>query len=419
MIIEKKKEIWGGITTFLTMAYILVINPAILSTDGTGISFSGAVTATVLAAFFGTLLMGIYGKLPYALAPGMGLNAFFTYTLIFGEKINYQTALGIVFIAGLIFLILSVTPFRAILIRAIPAHLRSSLAIGIGIFLSFIGLKNMGIIADHPVTLVTFGKLHFENYISIISLFFAAYLSSKNNPFSFILSILFVTIGLFILGKVHMPEQLVSAPDFSLIGQFDVKSALKWSLFPALLSFLLADLFDTVSTFIGISKTANLLDENGDPKNLNRGLIVDSLATIFSGIIGTSPTTTYMESASGVNVGARTGFSAIITSICFLPFLFLAPIVGVISPLATGPVLVIVGSYMWKEAKSLNIDEIEDLLPAFITIIFIPLTFSIGKGLMWGFISHIVLYIMKGRYKEIHPILFIIGIISLAIQGYE
>lgn len=410
-----KKEFLAGLTTFLTMSYIIAVNPSILATEGTGISFGSAVTATVLAAAFGTLLMGLYAKLPYALAPGMGLNAFFTYTLIFGQNISWQTALGIVFLSGLLFTILSLTPFRTILVEAIPAQLRLSLAIGIGFFLAFIGLKNMGVIVSHPVTFVTVGEMKVMTYISLIGLFLGAYLLSKKNPLALLVTILFVTVCAWAMGEVHMPESLVQNPDFSLFGELDIKSCLKLSLVPSLLSFMLTDLLDTLSTFIGVSQAADLKDENGEPKNLKKGMIVDAIATTFSGLFGTSPTTTYIESAAGVEIGGRSGLTAIFCALLFLPFLFLSPLIQLIPANATGPVLVLVGALMGKCIKELKSDRLEEFLPAFLVILLIPLTFSISQGIIYGFLAHIILYGLKGRWREVHPILLVMTVLGMSV----
>ena len=410
-----KKELIAAFTTFLTMAYIIVVNPAILATEGTGIPFSAALTSTVLAAAFGTILMGVYAKLPYALAPGMGLNAFFTYTLIFGEKLPWQTALGVVFISGLVFIILSVTPIRAMIINAIPNQLRLALAIGIGLFLTFIGFKNMGLVIAHPVTFVTVGVLAPINYISLVGLFIGAIMLAKKNALALITTIFVITVGAFFLGEIRVPASFIQSPDFSLVGQMDILSSFKWVLFPSLLSFMLTDLLDTVSTFIGVSQAADLKDSDGNPKNMKKGMIVDALATTFSGFIGTSPTTTYIESAAGVEVGGRTGMTAIFCGLMFLPFLFLAGFIQMIPTEATAPVLVLVGSLMFKSLKELSIEVVEDYLPAFLVILLIPLTFSISQGIMYGFLAHIVLYLLRGRWREIHPILYVMTAIGFSV----
>jgi len=410
-----KKELIAAFTTFLTMAYIIAVNPAMLASEGTGIGFSAAVTATILAASFGTILMGLYARLPYALAPGMGLNAFFTYTLIFGEKIPYQTALGVVFLSGLIFLVLSITPFRALLIKSIPTQLRLALAIGIGLFLTFIGLKNMGLVVSHPVTLVTVGKLDAMVVTSLAGLFLGGALVARKNHFAMLITIIFVTLVAAFLGRINVPDQIVQAPDFSLFGDFDLMGALKWSLFPAILSFMLTDLMDTLSTFIGVSQAADLKDENDEPKNLKKGMIVDALATTFSGIVGTSPTTTYIESAAGVEMGGRSGLTAVFCGLLFLPFLFIAPVIQIIPAAATAPVLILVGCLMGKSFVELRIEKIEEFLPAFLVILLIPLTFSISQGIIYGFLAHIVMYSLVGRVREIHPILLLITILGLAV----
>lgn len=414
-----RTEIAAGVTTFLTTAYIVVVNPSILSADGTGISFAAAMTATVITALLATLAMGLYADLPYALAPGMGLNAFFTYSLVIGRGVPYQTALGLVFLSGLLFLVASATPARLWIARAIPSELRIAAAAGIGLFLTFIGLKNAGFVIADPVTFVKPGPLGAGALAALLGGTVAVWLLRRKSPFAFLASIATATVAGSIAGLVSIPDTLVSKPDFSLFGQMDVKGALQLTLIPALVTLTATDLFDSLSTLLGVAQTANMIDKDGQPQRLKEALIVDAAATTFSAIAGTSPATTYIESTAGVEVGGRTGRTALVTAACFLPCLFLAPLAGIIPPFATAPVLILVGSFMFRGAAQLPIEKIEESVPAFLTIILIPLTFSITQGILWGFLSHAVLFTIAGRRREVHLAMWTMAAISAVLLLLE
>ena len=415
-----RTEAIAGITTFFTMAYIVVVNPAILSTPGTGMSFSGVLTATVVVCFVMTLLMGVYAKLPFAVAPGMGLNAFFTFTIILTQKVWWQTALGIVFWAGILFFLISITPIRETIAKAIPTELRIGTAAGIGIFLTFIGLKNSGLIASDPVTFVKLGLLGKEALLTIVGLVITLILMIRRSVFSFLAGIFIVTLISLALGMIKAPEHLLSAPDFKTVFlKLDIFGALKLSLLPAIIAILFTDLFDSISTFIGVAHAADLLDEQGHPRNLRQGLIVDALATLGAGVAGTSSGTAYIESIAGINVGGRTGLTSVFTALCFLPCLFLAPLAGMVPPYATAPVLILVGASMFKSVGQIAFSKIEEGLPAFLTIILIPLTFSITQGILWGFISHVGLYLIVGRRHDIHPVMFVLALVSIGLLLLE
>ncbi|HEY5402542.1 MAG TPA: NCS2 family permease [Pyrinomonadaceae bacterium] len=415
-----RTEAIAGITTFFTMAYIVVVNPAILSTPGTGMSFSGVLTATVVVCFVMTLLMGVYAKLPFAVAPGMGLNAFFTFTIILTQKVWWQTALGIVFWAGILFFLISITPIRETIAKAIPTELRIGTAAGIGIFLTFIGLKNSGLITSDPVTFVKLGLLGREALLTIVGLAITLILVIRRSVFSFLAGIFIVTLIALALGMIKAPEHLLSAPDFKTVFlKLDILGALKLSLLPAIIAILFTDLFDSISTFIGVAHAADLLDEQGNPRNLRQGLIVDALATLGAGVAGTSSGTAYIESIAGINVGGRTGLTSVFTALCFLPCLFLAPLAGMVPPYATAPVLILVGASMFKSVGQIAFSKIEEGLPAFLTIILIPLTFSITQGILWGFISHVGLYLLVGRRRDIHPVMFVLALVSIGLLLLE
>jgi AGZA family xanthine/uracil permease-like MFS transporter len=415
-----RTEAIAGITTFFTMSYILIVNPAILSTPGTGMAFSGVLTATVLVCMVMTLLMGLYAKLPFAVAPGMGINAFFTFTIILTQKVWWQTALGIIFWAGVLFLLISITPIRETIAKAIPSELRIGTAAGIGLFLTFIGLKNAGIITGDPVTLVKLAVLGKEAQLAILGFVVMLALMIRRSIFAFLAGIFFVTLLAWLRGMLQTPEHLFSVPDFHTVFlKLDIFSALKLSLLPTIIAILFTDLFDSISTFIGVAHAAELLDEQGNPKNLRQGLIVDSLATFGAGLAGTSSGTAYIESIAGINVGGRTGLTSVFTGLCFLPCFFIAPIAGMVPLYATAPVLILVGASMFKSVRDIAFSKIEEGLPAFLTIILIPLTFSITQGILWGFISHVVLYLFVGRRRDIHPVMYVLALISIGLLLLE
>lgn len=413
---DLKREFIGGLTTFLTMSYIVIVNPSILATPGTGMSFQGVMTATVLLCFICTLLMGVYAKLPFAVAPGMGINAFFTYSLILGQKIPWPVALGMVFWSGMIFLLLSVTPVRKSIVTAIPTNIRHAASVGIGLFLTFIGLKNAGIIQAHSVTLVTIGNLNLEVAFVVLGLIVIGVMMRKNNPLALLSGIALVT-GLYLLsGKVKIPETLISAPDFeSVFLKLDFLGALKLSFLPPILSIMFTDLFDSLSTFMGLSHAAGLLDEKGEPKNVKQALVVDAVATTLAGLVGTSAGTAYIESAAGIEAGGRTGKSAIFTALLFLPCLFLGPLVQMVPMQATAPVLIVVGYLMFKSVNQISFSKLEEALPAFLTMVLIPLTFSITQGLIWGLISYVVLHVFAGRKREIPLGLYGIAVVCIGL----
>jgi AGZA family xanthine/uracil permease-like MFS transporter len=416
-----KTEAIAGVTTFFTMAYIVIVNPQILSADGkTGMAFTGVLTATILICFTMTLLMGLYAKLPFAVAPGMGINAFFTYTIILGKGVPWPTALGIIFWAGVFFLLISVTPVRESIAKAIPAELRIAAAAGIGIFLTFIGLKNAGFIVADPVTLVKLGALGKPALLTILGLAISVFLMSRKNPFAFLAAIVVVTTIAWALGLVNAPARVLSWPDFkSVFLKLDILGALKLSLLPSIISILFTDLFDSISTFIGVAHAADLLDEHGHPRNLRQGLIVDSLATMGAGVAGTSSGTAYIESIAGISMGGRTGLTSVFTALCFLPCFFIAPVAGMVPAFATAAVLILVGAAMFRSVGQINFSKIEEGVPAFLTLILIPLTFSITQGILWGFISHVGLYLMVGRRREIHPVMYALALISIGLLVLE
>ena len=405
-----RTEIIAGITTFFTMSYIVIVNPTMLSTSGTGISFSGALTATVLVCATMTLLMGLYADLPFGVAPGMGLNAFFTYTVILQAGVPWPIALGIVFWAGVLFLVVSTTPLRESVAMAIPASLGAATAAGIGLLLTFIGLRNAGFIADHPTTLVGVGPLDHRTLVALLALGIIVWLTRRGNPAAYLASIFAVTVIAWVAGWVPQPERWVSPPDFSSVFlKLDVIGALQLTLAPAIITLMMTDLFDSISTFIGVAQASRLVDEHGRPRNLRRGLIVDAFATAGAGLFGSSPGTAYVESVAGIRMGGRSGRTAVVTALCFVPCLFIAPLAAAVPPYATAAVLIMVGVAMFRPIVEVEFDRLEIGVPAFATLILIPLTFSITQGILWGFILYSALHVVAGRVRDLSA-----GVLALA-----
>jgi len=411
-----RTELIAGVTTFFTMAYIVVVNPSILAGEKTGMPFAGVLTATVLVCFTMTLLMGLYARLPFAVAPGMGINAFFAYTIVIAQGVPWPTALGIVFWAGVLFLLISVTPLRVAVARAIPPNLRIATAAGIGIFLTFIGLRNAGVVAADPVTFVRLGRLGAPALLALLGAAVTFLLMKRRSPFAFLAGILAVTLAAWARGDVQAPAQPFAWPDFqSVFLKLDIAGALRLSLLPAIVAVMFTDLFDSISTFIGVAHASGMTDAEGHPRRLREGLIVDSWATLGAGLAGTSSGTAYIESVAGIEMGGRTGLTSVFTALCFLPCFFVAPLAAMVPAYATAAVLVLVGAFMFRSVAGIDFARLEDALPAFLTIILIPLTFSITQGILWGFITHAGLYLLAGRGREVGAVMYALALISAAL----
>jgi AGZA family xanthine/uracil permease-like MFS transporter len=389
-----RTEVLAGITTFASMIYILVVNPAILS--AAGMPKDAVFTATVLASALMTFSMGLFTNLPIALAPGMGLNAFFTYTMCLASNIPWQASLGMVFYSGVIFFLMTLTGLRKRILKLIPESIRHGLTVGIGLFITLIGLKNAGIIVDHPATLMSLGNIKDPQIIIIlIGILLSAILYLKRISASLLLSMLFITIGFVFLGKVSMPESIIALPPSLTPTFFALDLAYFWNnlsvCIPLTLSLFFIDLFDNMGTLIAVCTRAKLQDENGDIKNLDRALKADAFAAMSGAVLGTSSVTSYIESAAGVEQGGRTGLVSVVTGTCFLLALFIAPLLLAIPLSATTPALFMVGFFMMSEVKKLNFDLVATSLPAFITMVMIPLTFSIAEGLACGLVAYFFL----------------------------
>lgn len=410
------REATAGLTTFLTMAYIVVVNPAILSSEGTGMPFSGVMTATVLVCAVMTLLMGVGARLPFAVAPGMGINAFFTFTIILGQQVPWRTALGMVFWSGVLFVLLSATPLRMWVAQAVPLHVRLGAAAGIGLFLCFIGLKNAGLVVADPVTLVRPGPLGTASVLALAGLALMAGLQQRGSPLALVVGMAAVTVGSWAAGMVKLPAVMVAAPDFSLMGQLDLWGALQPALLPATAALLFTDFFDSVSTFMGVAHATGQTTPEGQPRRLKEGLLVDAFATLGSALFGTSSGTTYMESAAGIHAGGTTGWTSVYTAVLFVPCLFLAPLAGAIPPYATGPVLVLVGALMFRSITHVRLEKLEETVPAFLATALIPLTFSITQGMVYALLAHVVLFAAAGRRAEVSNAMWVLaGICALML----
>ena len=401
-----KQEIIGGLTTFLTMAYIVIVNPAILS-DGTGMDKGALITVTCLAAAIGCLLAAFIANMPIAMAPGMGMNAFFTYSLVVGRGIPWEQALGIVFLSGVIFLALTLMKIREKVVDSIPIVIRYSIAAGIGLFIAFIGLQNMGLIVANPATLIGIGKFTPAVTLGVVGLIITGFFELKKIKGGILYGILITTAIGIITGNASLPSTIVSLPPSieSTFLKFDVIGALKISFIGPIFSFMFLDLFDSIGTIIACAKAAGLEDEDGNVADIGKALEADAIATVAGAILGTSTTTTFVESAAGVADGARTGFSSIVVAICMILTLFFAPIIGIVPGYATAPALIIVGVYMFKNLLNIDFNKMETAIPAFLTIIMMPLAYSISIGISFGFISYVVIEIFQGKIKSINPIL--------------
>jgi len=396
-----KQEVIAGLTTFLTMSYVIFVNPSILADAGMD---KGAVfVATCLAAFLGTMIMGLLANYPVALAPGMGLVAFFTYTVVMGMGLAWQTALGAVFISGCVFLVLSILPVREWLINSIPKTLKVAIAGGIGFFLAIIGLKNAGIIVAHSSTLVSAGNLTQPKVVmSVLTFVLMAALSFRRIPGAILISILAATAAGVFLQIIPAPGFVSSPPSLApTFLRMDLAGALEAGLVVVIFTFVLTDLFDTAGTLVGVTQGAGMVDQQGNLPRLKNALLADSSATIVGSVLGTSTTTSYVESLAGVEAGGRTGLTAVIVALLFLLSLFFAPLAGAIPSYATAPALVFVACLMAKNLKDLDWQDLTEYVPAVITVLAMPLTFSIATGIGFGFITYALLKILSGRFRDV------------------
>jgi len=411
-----RTEIVAGVTTFMTMAYILFVNPSIL--QEAGMPFNAVFYATAFSSIIATVLMGLTANYPFALAPGMGLNAYFTYSVVLGLGIPWQTALGAVFISGILMVLLTATRVREMIINSAPATLKSAIGAGIGLFIALIGLKSGDIVVADPATLVALGSFDKPTVIlACIGLILTGVLLALRVRGAILWGILAATVIGIPLGVTPIPNGIVQWPHFGewspVLFKLDIPGALRLGAFEIIFAFLFVDIFDTVGTLIGVSKQGGFLDKDGKLPKARQALVSDGVGTVAGALCGTSTVTSFIESAAGVAAGGRTGLTSLVVSGCFLLSLFFLPIVAVVPAAATAPALIIVGSMMIKQAVDVNWEDISDALPAFVTMIAMPFTYSIANGIALGYILYPLVKLLTGKGSQVHWLVYVLGFLFL------
>ena len=409
-----RNEIIAGVTTFLTMSYILAVNPAMFKVlDGMP---GGAVfTATALAGIVGCVAMALIGKLPFGLAPGMGLNAFFVYSVCLGMGYSWQFALTAVLIEGLIFILLTVTNVREAIVNAIPLSLRNAIGAGIGLFIAFIGLHSAGVVVSNEATLVELGDITSGSaLLALIGLVITGFLYAKNVPGSILIGIIATMLVGIPLGVTEFKGVLSSPESIQpIFGQFEWDKILTIDMLVVVFTFLFIDMFDTVGTLVGVCTKAKMTDEKGNIYRLKQAFMADAIATTVGAMLGTSTTTTYVESASGVAQGGRSGLTALVVGVCFAVALFFSPLFLSIPAAATAPALIIVGLLMLEPIKNIQLDDFSESIPAFVCLITMPLTYSISNGILLGMIAYVLMNIIMGNFKKLTPTTYILAILFI------
>ena len=409
---DVRTEVVAGVTTFLTMAYIIFVNPSILG--DAGMPRDAVFVATCLAAALGTMIMGVYANYPIAMAPGMGLNAYFAYAVVLGMHIPWQAALGAVFISGCLFILVSVLKLRELIVNGIPPSLRTAITVGIGLFLALIALKSAGIVVASPATLVQLGDLHQPQAImAIVGFLLIVTLDRLKIKGAILIGIVVVTALSFVFGGNALHGVVSAPPSISAtLLQFDVKGALSVGILNVVLAFFLVEMFDATGTLMGVASRAGLLVD-GKMTRLNKALLADSCAIVAGSMLGTSSTTAYIESAAGVQAGGRTGLTAVVVALLFLASLFFAPIAGVVPAYATAPALLFVACLMLRDLTEVDWSDSTESVPAAITALLVPFTYSIANGIAFGFISYAALKLLTGRAKQVKPVVWIIAAVFL------
>ncbi|MCT4589763.1 MAG: NCS2 family permease [Carboxylicivirga sp.] len=412
-----KTEVVAGITTFMTMAYILAVNPDILS--ATGMDKGALFTATAISAAVGTLVMALWAKLPFALAPGMGLNAFFAFGVCIGMGMSWQFALTAVFLEGILFILMTVFNIRELIINSIPGSIKNAISVGIGLFIAFIGMKNAGIIISHEATYVHLGDMKSAAVLLALGgITITGVLLALKVKGALLIGMVITTIAGIPFGVTQLPHFDFSVPSVSSIAwKFDwtwVNSAEGiFTMITVLFTFLFVDMFDTVGTLIGVSTKAKMVTKDGRIPNVKQALMADSIGTTVGAALGTSTVTTYVESAAGVAEGGRTGLTALTTAVLFILALFLSPLFLMIPAAATAPALVLVGVMMMSPIQNLDLEDFTESIPAFFTLIMMPLTFSIAEGIVFGILSYVVLKLLSGKYKDISIISYVLAVLFI------
>ena len=405
-----RTEIVAGITTFLTMSYILAVNPTMFG-ELDGMPVGSVFTSTALAAIVGCLAMAFIGKLPFGLAPGMGLNAFFVYSVCMGMGYSWQFALTAVLIEGLIFIVLTLTNLREAIVNAIPMSLRNAIGAGIGLFIAFIGLKSAGVVVADGATLVALGDVTSGSaLLAFIGLVITGFMYSRNVPGAILLGIIITMIIGIPLGVTEF-KGIVSAPESiaPIFCQFEFSQIFSVDMLVVVFTFFFIDMFDTVGTLVGVCTKAKMLDENGNIHRVKQAFMADSIATTFGAMLGTSTTTTYVESAAGVAQGGRSGLTALVVGCCFVIAMFFSPLFLSIPSAATAPALIIVGLLMAEQIKNVNFDDFSESIPAFVCMIMMPLTYSISNGILIGMITYVLMNMICGKFKKLSPAMYILA----------
>jgi AGZA family xanthine/uracil permease-like MFS transporter len=396
-------ELLAGLATFLTMAYITVVNPSILSTEGTGMEFGAVFTATIIAAVVGTLIMGLWANWPVALAPGMGLNAYFTYTVIFADGYSYQQALTAVFVAGVVFIILSVSPARKYIINSIPKSMKLGIGAGIGLFLAIIGLKNAGIVIANEATLVGLGDVaSLPVLLAGLGFIIMAVLSYRKIPGSIVIGILVISIIAWIIGETELQGVAGSVNNPSHAFQLDFSVIATAGFIGVAFAFLFVDFLDTAGTLTSIANLTGRVGEDGEVEDIDRTLLADSSATVVGALAGTSNTTSYIESGAGIKEGGRTGLTAVTVAVLFAACLFFAPLAQSVPAFATAPALIFIATYFLRNIKDIDWDDISEYVPAALAAIIMPLTFSIAYGIAIGFVSYVLIKALSGKGRSLN-----------------
>ncbi len=396
-------ELLAGLATFLTMAYITVVNPSILSTEGTGMEFGAVFTATIIAAVVGTLIMGLWANWPVALAPGMGLNAYFTYTVIFADGYSYQQALTAVFVAGVVFIILSVSPARKYIINSIPKSMKLGIGAGIGLFLAIIGLQNAGIIVDNPATLVGLGDVaSLPVLLAGLGFIIMAVLSYRKIPGAIVIGILVIAIIAWIIGETELQGVAGSVNNPSHAFQLDFSVIATAGFIGVAFAFLFVDFLDTAGTLTSIANLTGRVGEDGEVEDIDRTLLADSSATVVGALAGTSNTTSYIESGAGIKEGGRTGLTAVTVAVLFAACLFFAPLAQSVPAFATAPALIFIATYFLRNIKDIDWDDVSEYVPAALAAIIMPLTFSIAYGIAIGFVSYVLIKALSGKGRSLN-----------------
>ncbi|MBU5292926.1 NCS2 family permease [Anaerosalibacter bizertensis] len=412
---DVKTEILAGITTFMTMAYILAVNPLILSE--TGMDKGGVFTATALSAVIATLIMALYAKYPFALAPGMGLNAFFAYVVVLDMGYSWQFALTAVFIEGIIFILLSFVKAREAIFNAIPINLKKAVSVGIGLFIAFIGLSSAGIVVQGEGVPLTLGAITKpEVLLALIGIVIMGILLAKDVKGALLIGIVATTIIGIPMGVTMVPKGGIISlpPSLSKVAfQFEWENIFTMDMLVIVFTFLFVDIFDTIGTLTGVASKANMLDEEGKLPRVSKALLADAVGTIGGACLGTSTVTTFVESASGVAEGGRTGLTALSTAGMFALSLLFAPLFTMVPASATGPALILVGLFMMSPIKEIDLDDFTEAIPAFLTIVMMPLAYSIAEGIVFGMLSYVILKLLTGKGKEVSIVMYILSILFI------